>query len=114
MDLMQSSGSLIDLMQSSAMDLMQSFDAILFQADGRPPHVVSLMTCLMSFNNLHAPVQTSMARVPHPKVRCQDGEETTPWSPFRISLGDIQRCLQDACDCTPTEHTVLMMSKEQY
>jgi hypothetical protein len=99
----------IDAVIGSLMDLMHSFDAIPFQADERPPYVVSLMTC----NNPHAPVQMSMARVPHLKVRWQGGEETTPSSPFKISLGDIQRCLQDACDCTPTEHTVLM-SKEQY
>ena len=53
------------------MDLMQSFDAILFPADGRPPHVVSLMTSPASFNNPQAPAQTSTARVPHPEVHME-------------------------------------------
>jgi len=53
------------------MDLMQSFDAILFPADGRPPHVVSLMTSPASFSNPHAPAQTSAARVPHPEVHME-------------------------------------------
>lgn len=52
------------------MDLMQSFDAILFPADGRPPHVVSLMTSPASFNP-HAPAQTVTARVPHPEVHME-------------------------------------------
>ncbi|KAI9510977.1 hypothetical protein F5148DRAFT_473249 [Russula earlei] len=53
------------------MDLMQSFDAILFPADGRPPHVVSLMTSPTSFSNPHAPAQTSTARIPHPEVHME-------------------------------------------
>ena len=53
------------------MDLMQSFDAILFPADGRPPHVVSLMTSPASFSNPHAPAQTSAARIPHPEVHME-------------------------------------------
>jgi hypothetical protein len=53
------------------MDLMQSFDAILFPADGRPPHVVSLMTSPASFSNPHAPAQTSTARIPHPEVHME-------------------------------------------
>jgi hypothetical protein len=52
------------------MDLMQSFDAILFPADGRPPHVVSLMTSPASFNP-NAPAQTGTARVPHPEVHME-------------------------------------------
>ena len=52
------------------MDLMQSFDAILFPADGRPPHVVSLMTSPASFSNPHAPAQ-SAARIPHPEVHME-------------------------------------------
>jgi hypothetical protein len=52
------------------MDLMQSFDAILFPADGRPPHVVSLMTSPQSFNP-HALTQTDTARVPHPEVHME-------------------------------------------
>jgi hypothetical protein len=53
------------------MDLMQSFDAILFPADGRPPHVVSLMTSPASFSNPHAPTQTTPARNPHPEVHME-------------------------------------------
>jgi hypothetical protein len=53
------------------MDLMQSFDAILFPADGRLPHVVSLVTSLASFSNPHAPAQTSAVRVPHPEVHME-------------------------------------------
>jgi hypothetical protein len=53
------------------MDLMQSFDAILFPADGRPPHVVSLMTSPASFSNPHSPAQTSTARIPHPEVHME-------------------------------------------
>ncbi|KAH9987905.1 hypothetical protein BJV74DRAFT_796376 [Russula compacta] len=53
------------------MDLMQSFDAILFPADGRPPHVVSLMTSPASFSNPHVPAQTSTARIPHPEVHME-------------------------------------------
>lgn len=53
------------------MDLMQSFDAILFPADGRPPHVVSLMTSPASFSNPHAPAQTSATRIPHPEVHME-------------------------------------------
>ncbi|KAN0131034.1 hypothetical protein V8E53_011167 [Lactarius tabidus] len=53
------------------MDLMQSFDAILFPADGRPPHVVSLMTSPASFSNPHTPAQTNAARVPHPEVHME-------------------------------------------
>jgi hypothetical protein len=53
------------------MDLMQSFDAILFPADGRPPHVVSLMTSPASFSNPHAPAQMSTARIPHPEVHME-------------------------------------------
>ncbi len=52
------------------MDLMQSFDAILFPADGRPPHVVLLMTSPSSFNP-HAPAQTGTARIPHPEVHME-------------------------------------------
>jgi hypothetical protein len=57
--------------QVPPMDLMQSFDAILFPADGRPPHVVSLMTSPASFSNPHAPAQTSTARIPHPEVHME-------------------------------------------
>ncbi|KAN0141544.1 hypothetical protein V8E53_000006 [Lactarius tabidus] len=53
------------------MDLMRSFDAILFPADGRPPHVVSLMTSPASFSNPHTPAQTNAARVPHPEVHME-------------------------------------------
>jgi hypothetical protein len=53
------------------MDLMESFDAIMFPADGRPPHVVSLMTTPASFSNPRALVQTSTARVPHPEVHME-------------------------------------------
>ena len=55
------------------MDLMQSYDAILFPADGRPPHVVSLMTSPASFSNPHTPAQTNAAaaRVPHPEVHME-------------------------------------------
>jgi hypothetical protein len=53
------------------MDLMQSFDTILFPSDRRPPHIVSLMTSPASFSNLHAPAQTSTARVPHPEVHME-------------------------------------------
>ena len=53
------------------MDLMQSFDAILFPADGRPPHVVSLMMSPASFSNPHTPAQTNAARVPHPEVHME-------------------------------------------
>ena len=55
------------------MDLMQSFDAILFPADGRLPHIVSLMTS-PAFSNSHAlaqPAQASMARIPHPEVHME-------------------------------------------
>ena len=55
------------------MDLMQSFDAILFPADGRLPHIVSLMTS-PAFFNPHAlvqPAQASMARIPHPEVHME-------------------------------------------
>ncbi|KAI0260920.1 hypothetical protein BC834DRAFT_973049 [Gloeopeniophorella convolvens] len=54
-----------------AMDMMQSYDAILFPADGRPPHVVSLMTSPASLASPHAPGQTSAARVPHPEVHME-------------------------------------------
>ena len=53
------------------MDLMQSFDAILFPADGRPPHVVSLMTSPASFSNPHTPAQMNPARIPHPEVHME-------------------------------------------
>lgn len=53
------------------MDLMHSYDAILFPADGRPPHVVSLMTSPASFSNPHTPAQTNAARVPHPEVHME-------------------------------------------
>ena len=92
------------------MNLMQSFDAIQFQADGRPPHVVSLMTCPTSFNNPHAPAQTSMARVPHPKFVGKMVRKQRP----RVLLGYRSAIFRDACDRTRTEHIVLMMSKEQY
>ncbi|KAI0052561.1 hypothetical protein FA95DRAFT_1483235 [Auriscalpium vulgare] len=51
------------------MDQLYSFDAILFPADGRPPHVVALMTSPASFTNPHA-LQASAddARFPHPEV----------------------------------------------
>jgi hypothetical protein len=53
------------------MNLMQSFDAILFPADRRPPHVISLMTSSVSFSNPHAPAQMSMAHVPHLEVHME-------------------------------------------
>jgi hypothetical protein len=53
------------------MGLMQSFDAILFPADGRPPHVVSLMTSLASFSNPHTPAQMNAGRVRHPEVHME-------------------------------------------
>jgi hypothetical protein len=53
------------------MDLVQPFDAILFPADGRLPHIVSLMTTPVSLSYSHALAQTSMARVPHPEVHME-------------------------------------------
>jgi hypothetical protein len=61
-------GLIVFFYRIRAMDLMQSFDAILFPSDGRPPHVVSLMTSPASFANPHTPAQTNAARVPHPEV----------------------------------------------
>jgi hypothetical protein len=52
------------------MDLMQSFNAILFPAEGRPPRIVSLITSPGSFS-LDAPAQTSAVRVPHPEVHME-------------------------------------------
>ena len=53
------------------MDLMQSFDAILFPADGRPPHVVSLMTSPASFSNLHTLAKMNPACIPHLEVHME-------------------------------------------
>jgi hypothetical protein len=51
------------------MDQMFAFDAILFPSDGRPPHVVALMTSPASFTDPHSlQTTTSMSRVPHPEI----------------------------------------------
>ncbi|KAI0253168.1 hypothetical protein BJV78DRAFT_246556 [Lactifluus subvellereus] len=74
------------------MDLMQSFDAILFPADGRPPHVVSLMTSPASFSNPHAPAQTSTARIPHPEVHMEyiaEDPNMRAWNYFPVEALDM-------------------------
>ncbi|KAI0313446.1 hypothetical protein OF83DRAFT_533507 [Amylostereum chailletii] len=55
------------------MDQMYSFDAILFPADGRPPHVVKLMTSPASYTNPHS-YHASVAgdaRIPHPEIHME-------------------------------------------
>ncbi|TFY81481.1 hypothetical protein EWM64_g2540 [Hericium alpestre] len=53
------------------MDQLYSFDALLFPSDGRPPHVVALMTSPASFTDPHSLQMTAnvaQSRVPHPEV----------------------------------------------
>lgn len=50
------------------MDQFTSFDAILFPSDGRPPHIVSLMTSPMTMPGHHASYTTPPSRMPHPEV----------------------------------------------
>lgn len=54
------------------MDKMVSFDAILFPADERAPHLVPLMTSNASLSSLgpsgSQPPPSSMGKVPHPEM----------------------------------------------
>jgi hypothetical protein len=96
--------------QVPPMDLMQSFDAILFPADGRPPHVVSLMTSPASFSNPHAPAQTSTARIPHPEVHMEyiaEDPNMRAWNYFVRAFffqSRICRCAHWDVMATPTTH----------
>jgi hypothetical protein len=49
------------------MDQIAAFDAILFPSDGRPPHLVSLMTSPVAGSPHHLP-QGGPTRLPHPEV----------------------------------------------
>ncbi|KAA1466012.1 hypothetical protein DENSPDRAFT_830745 [Dentipellis sp. KUC8613] len=67
------------------MDQLYSFDALLFPSDGRPPHVVQLMTSPASFTDPHS-LQTSTnvnSRIPHPEVYMDyiaEGVGQRPWN----------------------------------
>lgn len=50
------------------MDPMDAFDAILFPSDGRPPHLVSLMTSPMPVPIHHNGYANQPSRIPHPEV----------------------------------------------
>src|SRR5258707_11282306 len=51
------------------MDRMSAFQAFLFPSDGRPPHVVDLMTSPASFTDPHSlHAMSSTSRIPHPEV----------------------------------------------
>ncbi|KAL4264197.1 hypothetical protein AB1N83_004563 [Pleurotus pulmonarius] len=50
------------------MDQMSTFEAILFPSDGRPPHMVSLMTSPMTMPAHHASYTCNPSRMPHPEV----------------------------------------------
>lgn len=71
------------------MDQMVAFDAILFPSDGRPPHVVPLMTSPASFADPRSPhVGSSTARVPHPEVYMDyiaEGMGQRAWG-YQVSL----------------------------
>ncbi|KAJ8523445.1 hypothetical protein ONZ45_g88 [Pleurotus djamor] len=47
------------------MDQLSYFEAILFPSDGRPPHMVSLMTSLVTVPNQYG---SGPSRMPHPEV----------------------------------------------
>lgn len=68
---------------------MISFDAILFPSDGRPPHVVPLMTSPASFTDPRAQqVGSSTARIPHPEVYMDyiaEGMGQRAWG-YQVSL----------------------------
>jgi hypothetical protein len=53
--------------RSSAMDQLIAFDAILFPSDGRPPHLVALMTSPMSVQMQPASSSGHLGRLPHPE-----------------------------------------------
>ncbi|EPS99992.1 hypothetical protein FOMPIDRAFT_1123452 [Fomitopsis schrenkii] len=50
------------------MDQMLAFDAILFPADERPPHLVSLMTSPLTTQVSHPPAFYRCGRMPHPEM----------------------------------------------
>ncbi|KZT74502.1 hypothetical protein DAEQUDRAFT_195611 [Daedalea quercina L-15889] len=50
------------------MDQMLAFDAILFPADERPPHLVSLMTSPLATPISNPPEPYRCGRVPHPEM----------------------------------------------
>ena len=47
---------------------MTTFDAIVFPADDRPPHVVPLMTSILSPASAAQPEPYRCGRLPHPEV----------------------------------------------
>ncbi|RDB20547.1 hypothetical protein Hypma_012454 [Hypsizygus marmoreus] len=49
------------------MDQLNSYEALLFPSDGRPPSLVQLMTSPMSSTH-HGSYTTSPSRMPHPEV----------------------------------------------
>lgn len=50
------------------MDQLTAFDAILFPSDGRPPHLVALMTSPMTVPVHQASHTHQHPRMPHPEV----------------------------------------------
>lgn len=50
------------------MDPMLAFDAVLFPADDRPPHLVALMTSPLSMPISNPPEPFRCGRVPHPEM----------------------------------------------
>jgi hypothetical protein len=54
--------------QTIIMDQLVGFDAILFPSDGRPPHLVQLMTSPMT---TPTPATVGTPRLPHPEVHME-------------------------------------------
>lgn len=72
---------------------MIAFDAILFPADGRPPHLVALMTSPMSGLDPHC-VSSRQARMPHPEVHMDyvaEGLGSQAWH-YQVRLFEQSLC----------------------
>ena len=67
------------------MDDMISYDAILFPADGRPPHVVSLPVSPVTQMDHHTN-QIVMSAMPHPEVHMDGVADESGQRVWRIQV----------------------------
>lgn len=63
-----------------------SFDAILFPADGRPPHVVSLPTSPVTQTDHHSNQVVIITVMPHPEVHMDGVSDDTGQRVWRIQV----------------------------
>ncbi|KAI0034434.1 hypothetical protein K488DRAFT_39381, partial [Vararia minispora EC-137] len=62
------------------MEQFQYFDALLFPADGKAPHLVKLMTTPASYATQYSPSARGEGRMPHPEIHMEFIAENVPGS----------------------------------